>query len=176
MSNDFLQIELSDEAKALLNDLPNATARASRNIAKALDLLNEGTISEAQRNKMSGPGPTTLGVRTGLLRRSLRRTNATISDTFIDGAIGENVAYAAAHEFGFDGDVEVHPFVRRQRSRDALGKRKKVIATGIAFVKGFTRHMHLPERSFIRSTIADRLDIYKEDLSEAIVAGLGGTE
>lgn len=176
MSDFDLKIELTPEALALLAAYPEKTRIAAEKMAEALDHQNELTISLAQSEKLSASGPDTLGVRTGLLRRSLRRSDATVSADEITGAIGTNVKYAGVHEFGFDGDVSVQPFTRRQRSRDILGGKshKKVLSAGIAFVKGFTRHMRMPERSFIRSSISERLEQYGEGLSSAILEALGG--
>jgi phage gpG-like protein len=170
-----LKIELSGEALDLLRSLPSASARAGEAMAHALDLQNELTIGYAQKNKLSGPRPGVLGVRTNRLRGSLRRNDATVSGGMIEGSIGTNVEYAAVHEFGFDGDVQVKSFVRNQRSRDLVkGKKQKLVASGLAFVKAFTRHMHMPERSFIRSSISERLDEYSTALSQAILFELGG--
>jgi len=177
MSDYFLQVKLSPEALALLRSLPDAPNRAARAMARELDLQNELTIGYAQRNKLSGSSETTLGVRTGLLRRSLRRSDAVISGSIIGGAIGSNVAYAGVHEFGFDGDVQVKSFVRRNRRGDLFNvKKKKLSANGISFVKAFTRHMHMPERSFVRSSIQARLPIYGRALSKAVVNALGGAQ
>jgi hypothetical protein len=177
MSDYYLRLELKPEALALLRGLPDAPVRAEQAMARALDLQNELTIGYAQRNKLSGSGPTTLGVRTGLLRRSLHRTDAVVSGPLIAGAIGSNVAYAGVHEYGFDGDVQVKGFVRRNRRQDLFSvKKKKLSANGISFVKAFTRHMHLPERSFVRSSINERLPKYNSALSKAVVAALGGAQ
>jgi phage gpG-like protein len=170
-----LNLELSPEARELLATLPAAPVRAAQGMARELDLQNELTIGYAQREKLSGSGPTTLGVRTGLLRRSLRRTDSIVHGALIDGAIGSNVAYAGVHEFGFDGDVTVRSFTRRNRRRDLFSvKKKKLSAVGVSYVKSFTRHMHMPERSYIRSSINERLPRYNAALSKAIIEALTG--
>ncbi len=170
-----LNIEISEEGKQLIGSMANRGGAADRALAHALDLQNELTIGMAQRDKLSAAGPTTLGVRTGRLRQSITRTNAIITGHTIEGSIGSNVTYAAAHEYGFDGEVQVRAFVRRNPRRDLFGvKKRKLSAAGISYVKSFSRHMHLPERSFIRASIAERLQDYDEALSKAVVDALGG--
>jgi phage gpG-like protein len=171
--SDSISIRLTDQSKELIAQFPLRADMALTAMAKELDRQNELTIAYAQENKLSAPSATTLGVRTGLLRRSLRRNDAVVSADTITGAIGTNVKYAAVHEYGFDGDVEVSAFTRRVRSRDVRVKRK-LTAFGVAYVRAFTRHMRMPARPFISSSIAERLDAYCTGLSNAAVAALGG--
>lgn len=175
MSDYDLTITFSTNALRLLREMPSAAARASGGIARALDKQNELTISYAQRNKLSGPRPTILGVITNRLRSSLRRATAQVSGSTITSGIGSNVEYAAIHEFGFDGNVTVKSYVRKQPSRDLVtGKKQKLVASGLAFVKSFTRHMRMPERSFVRSSINERLPEYNSALSGGVIDALGG--
>ncbi len=136
---------------------------------------NELTIGYAQANKLSGPRPGVLGVVTNRLRSSLRRSEAEASGDQVTGAIGSNVAYAAVHEYGFDGEVTVRAFSRRNVRRDLFSvKKHKLSAAGVSYVKSFTRSMHVPERSFIRSSISERIGAYDTALSAAVLDALGG--
>jgi phage gpG-like protein len=155
--------------------LPHRAGEALQGIARELDHQNELTIGYAQKNKMSGAGPTTLGVRTNRLRSSLRRSDAIASEGTVTGSIGSNVRYAAVHEYGFDGEVSVRSFVRRNRRGDLFGLKKKLSAAGISYVKSFTRHMHMPARSFIGSSLLERRDLIERALSRAVVKALEGT-
>ena len=166
-----LNITLTPASLELIRRWPTLAPVAMQKMAKALDLENELTIGYAQVNKLSGPRPGVLGVVTNRLRSSLRRSAATVDGTQLTGAIGTNVKYAGVHEFGFDGDVQVRPYVRR-RIIARVGKRNKVTRGN---VRGFTRHMRMPERSFIRCSISERLPNYNASLSKAIVSALGGT-
>jgi phage gpG-like protein len=175
MNEGNLQVQLSDEARAILQRFETMPAQIGVALAHELDHQNELTIGYAQKNKLSASSSTTLGVRTGLLRRSLRRNDAVVNGNLITGAIGSNVEYAGVHEYGFDGDVQVKSFVRKNRRGDLFSvKKKKISANGISFVKSFTRHMHMPERSFIRSSLQERLPLIGRALSRAIVGALGG--
>lgn len=114
--------------------------------------------------KLSGE---VLNVRTGRLRRSItKRIEA--SGGSVSGIVGTNVSYAAAHEFGFDGTVNVREHLRQvrehgrfslQRVKDKdLGvwrKRRGKLTGGVATVHAHTRHVNLPERSFLRSALKE---------------------
>ena len=62
--------------------------------------------------------------------------------------VGTNVIYAAIHQFGFEGDVEVKSHIRKVKSRDIRKGRKK-IASGITVVRSHSRHMNIPARPFL---------------------------
>jgi phage gpG-like protein len=79
--------------------------------------------------------------------------------------IGTNVAYAAVHQLGFDGNQNVRPYqyTRSNPFGDLQGKFKitnklghgqtvtRNTVSGVSFVKvkGFTRHIHIPARPFM---------------------------
>lgn len=66
--------------------------------------------------------------------------------------VGTNVAYAAAHHFGFKGRVTATVAAHRRKvaSRDQKRGRKKT-ASGVSFVRAHTRTMNinLPARPFL---------------------------
>lgn len=62
--------------------------------------------------------------------------------------IGTNVKYAAIHQYGFAGSVNVKSHSRKVKSRDVKEK-KKIIAKGIGFVSSHTRRMNMPARPFL---------------------------
>lgn len=73
------------------------------------------------------------------------------------------VKYARIHEFGFTGAVNVPAHQRTM----VFGK------TVPAFmVKPYTRRVDLPERSFLRSSLADLTGDIEHDLKAAVVEGL----
>lgn len=175
MSSPVVTIELTPQAKALLARAQGAPERVLQALRTELDRQNELTIGYAQKNKLSGPRPEKLGVVTSRLRNSLRRNDATISGTTITGAIGSNVKYAAVHEYGFDGDVQVKSFVRHLARRDVFSiKRRKLSAAGISVVRPFTRHMHMPARSFLHSSLNERRVKIGQGLSHAVVRAMEG--
>jgi phage gpG-like protein len=169
---------------------PKALTRA---VIKALNLENEITVGHIQRTRASGKGPFPvsegkLGVDTHRYRGSLRRSLAVASGGSIVSAIGTNIAYAGAHEFGFSGPVKVPAHTRRRFGQFTTGgvavfdprtgrikkSRKRVIElqTGSHQVKAHTRQLKIPARAPIQRGIADRLPAYSTALSNAIVAAL----
>jgi phage gpG-like protein len=76
---------------------------------------------------------------------------------------GSTVPYAAAHQFGFDGEVTVKGFMRRVLTgKDTWGRlvnpalrksTRQVIARGVRFdkIEKHTRHMRMPARPYLPS-------------------------
>lgn len=95
-------------------------------------------VTRVKADKLSGQ---VLKVLTGRLRRSItfRLNNGPNTAT---ATVGTNVEYARAHEYGFSGPVTVRAYLRKTVHGDAQ-------------VRSHTRTMNLPERSFLRSTLAD---------------------
>ncbi len=99
-------------------------------------------------------------INTGLLLNSIMYS--------VEGntvTIGTGVRYASIHQFGFDGTQSVKPYsyIRRQKSRDTVGKfsitnkagrsqtvkRKTSSGIGTVNVRGFSRHIRIPARPFL---------------------------
>lgn len=115
-----------------------------------------------------------LHTRTGRLKRSI--TFRVQGDgTTSTGIVGTNVEYAAAHEFGFKGDVHqnVREYMRRNgnMSKGIVDwRRKHKMPVPMVTVHAFSRtlHMNLPERSFLRSALHDLEPGIVADLKAAI--------
>lgn len=180
----LVQIQITDNAAEVLRQVKAFPAEMAVAIALALDLENELTVGHAQAKKMSRRGPTTLGVVTNRLRSSLRPAKATVRGGEIESAIGSNVAYAGAHEYGFDGNVAVRGFRRKNARGDQLGttasefnpktgkiRKAKVVqtASGVSFVRPFSRHMRMPARSYIRTSLDERSGDYTSAVSAAVL-------
>ena len=113
----MIDVQITDNAAFILGKLKSFPQAMATSVAQALDQENELTIGQIQLRKLSHSGPTTLGVRSARLWKSIVRTRAYVSGGAIVSAIGSNVVYAGVHEFGFDGDVTVRAYVRRARAR-----------------------------------------------------------
>jgi phage gpG-like protein len=164
---DTFSIELTSEAKAVIERLGSTSSRLGERVSRAVDLQNELTIGHAQANKLSTRGPTTLGVRTNRLRSSLRRTPAVQADDgVIVSSIGTNVVYAAVHEYGIDQEVAVRAHTRKVYQAFGQPLKRPVEAK----VSAFRRRMKMPERAFIRSSLAERASAYTDALSAAVVS------
>lgn len=121
-------------------------------------------LVKVKQDKLSGQ---VLNAPTGNLRRKINRR---IEDNGpdISGIVGTNVEYAAIHEFGFKGQMSVKQhlrqlrtaskFVLRKVGRSNIGiyeKKPGKLTGGIATVKAHTRNINLPERSFLRTALAE---------------------
>lgn len=170
----MIDIRITDNAPAILAKVKNLADRGmGAALAAELDHQNELTASHIVERRMSGPsGGEILGVVTGRARRSIRRTNATISGNTITSSIGSNVNYVGIHEFGYTGPQTVQAHTRRVASRSVRGQvdgKTRKVAQGIAFVRSFTRQVDVPEKAMIRRGIADRREVYGAGLSRAVV-------
>ena len=215
--SDQVTIQLTEEAKALLQRVQAAPETALKAMATAMDEQNQYTVGHIQSAFLSGPGGkdiATLAVRTGLLRRSLRAVPAKISGSAIVSGIGSNVVYAAAHEFGVDKEVTVRAHNRRNPMGDKFevagstisritalragllskkaagqhavdsgkhtfvgrgGKSATMVKSGgTVKVRAHSAHMRLAARRFVYRGIADRIGVYGNALSAAVVSTLGG--
>ncbi len=180
----MISIQLTSNAEQIVRQLGQFPAASLRGIARAMDLENELTVGHIQAAKLSQRGPLTLGVVTNRLRSSIRPSAAVVEVNAVSSSIGSNVAYAAAHEFGFDGQVQVRSFTRKnprgnlfsaaatvslKDGRISRAKAKvKQTAAGISIVRAHQRHMKLPERAFIRTGIEERAKAYGVSISAAI--------
>jgi hypothetical protein len=115
-------VEVSDQAKAIVRNLKDPSVIIPA-VCAVLDQQNELTTGYIQEHMLSGPGKkdlTTLAVQTGLLRRSAHPVKAKNYGGVILSGIGSNVVYAGAHEFGFNGTVNVKAHTRRNSMADTF--------------------------------------------------------
>lgn len=194
----FVEVKLSAAAQRLLSG--GAPAAVIARVRKAIDHQNEITIGATVEKRMSFPrtGPATregLRVQTGRLRRSLTRSAAQVSGDSIVSAIGSNVSYFGAHEFGFDGNVTVRSHTRRRpdqielndgsviSQREALAgghlnakggakKGRRFVSGGQMQVRSHSRHMKLPARMMVRKTVNERIEQYRAAIEAAVAGGL----
>lgn len=119
---------------------------------------------KVMQDKLSGQA---LKVRTGTLRRSIDQRLVTDSDS-VSGIVSTNVKYGKAHEYGSNKTVTVREHLRLVKK--AWGKELKhpVWAT----VKAHSMKQNLPERSFLRSALADMKPEIIADLNKAAAEGI----
>jgi hypothetical protein len=137
-----------------------------KSIAPVIDTENELTVAQIQEAHMSFSGPTSLGVRTGRLRRSVRPARARIVSGGVWSAIGSNVKYMGPHEFGIDADVSVKPHMRKHVVKKVLFGRRRKVRLGDISVRGYTMHMKQKERAPIRRGIEEREEYYRASVRE----------
>jgi phage gpG-like protein len=97
-----------------------------------------------------------LRVRTGRLRRSIT-TQITEQPGRVEGVIGTIVKYARPHEFGFNGTVNVREHLR-----------KAVNAAKPSVVRAHSRHVVIPEKSFLRSSLRELSPEIQTELRHAL--------
>ncbi len=111
-----------------------------------------------------------LKVRTGRLRRSIN-VRFEETDGFVSGFVGTNVPYAKPHEYGFRGEVQVKEHIRmaKQVFGNMLPAPIRIV------VKQHPRMMNLPEKSFMRSALAELQPEISGEINDAIRRGLNGS-
>ena len=189
------RIELTEKAKEVLQDLKTAPEWILPAIAKGMDKANAFMVSHIQSAHLTGTGPFPvsehrLGIRTNRLRGGVWAAPATVSGgNEVQSSIGDNVAYAAIHEFG----GVVHHEARQGKVRllvNAKGElerqfgfdhlavfartEKKVRKKDARYKEvAYSAEAHdtvMPERAPFRTGIAEKLQEYGEDVSAVIVA------
>jgi phage gpG-like protein len=164
-----------------------------QNIAAKLKDAVEGqatVLLRLAKEKVSGD---VLRNRTGTLRRKLNM-EIEASAARIVGKVGIKLSYAAAHEFGVKGAVSVRAHVRRnwrqmlqdQKLRIRKGKGiyrkqddymeiydgKAQRGQGTISVRAHKRLMNLPERSYLRTALAERKQAIQDAIRGAIEGGI----
>ena len=106
-----------------------------------------------------------LKTRTGTLRRSINyRVDKTPSEIIGRVGIGADAAkYGIMHEFGFRGTENIRSHLRTIKK--AWGKS---ISPKQISVRSHTRTVNYPERSFMRTALAEMRPIIQNDISKAV--------
>lgn len=115
---------------------------------------------DVQNSKLSGQ---VLNVRTGRLRRSIAQAVSSTEKGVI-GVVSTAVEYAPIHEFGFSGTQTVQQHLRL--IKQAFGRQLKAPVS--VTVKQHSRAVNLPERSFLRSALADMRPEVMAELEAAL--------
>lgn len=133
--------------REVVADLRRFDAAARGEIQKGIGRITLKLLTRVKAQKLSGQA---LNVRTGRLRRSItQRIDASASE--ISGIVGTNVEYGAIHEYGFKGAVSVKQHLRLVKQAFGRPLKSPVWAT----VGAHSKNVSLPERSFLRSALAD---------------------
>ena len=188
-----LQIKLEPAAEQVANRVLRFPERMMRALMPVIDNQNDLTVGHIQSTKLRSPGPTTLGVRSARLWKSINRRAARLEGLMLLSSIGSNVAYLGVHEFGFSGTVTVRSHERRFANviggptqfkgarlsvsqRDAAKlertKKKKIdlnLRQGVSRVHQHLRRMEFPERAPIRRGIEERVPDYRAAMSAGIL-------
>lgn len=141
----MFEAKLTGEA-SVINALASIAAKTSPELEKTVTRLAIRVLRSV-KTKLSGD---VLSVKTGRLRRSINY-KVESSTAGVGATVGTNVEYAAGHEFGFKGVVNVKAHTRA--ISEAFGK--KLTTPVNAFVRGHSARRNMPERSFLRSALTE---------------------
>lgn len=122
--------------------VPALTKSVLGSVTRATIML----LRYVKEHKLSGQ---VLKNRTGTLRRKVNYRVIQTATT-ITGQVGVKLAYARIHEKGFDGPENVKEHLRTIKM--AFGR---PIAPVSFSVRAHTRHMHMPRRSFLASSLRE---------------------
>jgi phage gpG-like protein len=157
-----IKVELSPSAIALLQRFDKMPSEFPHAVARGMTKALEVVTGRIQEKRLSGKGPFPveehrLGQVTQQLVRSTRAAPATVvsegTHSEVVGAIGASVIYAAVHEFGFQGEVNVKASAGR---------------------KAYKRNMNMPERAPFRTGINENLDYISDEIGKELAATLEG--
>lgn len=187
-------VTITGNSTAPQQALQSLPARLDAALAKGLARGLLYTVGVAQRQFLSGPRPQKLDVRTTRLRNSIA-SQVQISGTgAIIGRIGSNVTYAAFHEFGFRGIVNVRAHARvlstlnaagnpiDQRKRDSQGfiketharanarKGSKAATVVTGQVRAHQRHLNYAGRPYLRPALELAIPTINDELKKEIAA------
>lgn len=151
-----IELDMSDESKALLKKMPELTVPALFKGMKRAMLLVEST---AKTPYLTGKA---LNVQTGHLRRSVA-TKVEIRGNKVTGRIGTNLSYGRFWELGYDGPMKVKAHART--IRQAFGR---PIAPKKVHVKAHTRQVSVSPRPFLRPAVEDNVDKIRKILARHI--------
>jgi phage gpG-like protein len=149
---------------AKFTGLPTA---ARNTIVQTTKRLGLDLQRHVQADKLSGHA---LGVRTNTLRSSINLKVEQDGDR-ATAAVGTNVRYAGAHEYGIHEIVSVREHLRAIKEALFVGNGKAPHWGNAVLVRAHSMRMMLPERSFLRSALHDMARIsaeYQRDLAAAL--------
>lgn len=163
----MLSIELVGEKK-LIDRFNNAGPKAKAELVKAVTGLTLKLESKIKNEKLSGQ---VLNVITGNLRASVHSimpVEQTGGSVVGHVAQSGDVKYGAIHEFG--GKTQAH---------DIYPTKAKALAFMVGGKQVFAKVVHhpgsqMPERSYMRSALADMRQEALEGMTDAIKRGING--
>ena len=167
----------------------------ARLLPKAANGLSRGlqqAVSIAQTKYLSGPRPQRLDKVTGRLLNSITH-RVVATETGVLGMIGTNIPYAAYHELGFKGTVNVKAHTRtvaelheglavdsrrpiRDRAGNLVGYKETRTQSAARFgtistsqqVRAHTRTVNYAGRPFLRPALIETLPLIVRQIREAV--------
>ena len=147
----------------VLEWLSGASDAVASGIAQAITQLGIELQRHIQDDELSGQ---MIAVRSGSLKSSIDLQIDQDSER-ISVTVYSDSKYAAAHEYGFAGTVDVKASLRR--IREAFGRQ---ISEKTINVRAYRRGIELPERSFMRSALEDMDPAIRDEVEAALLEAL----
>lgn len=144
--------------KAVMARLERIPGEAEKQIGQTVGRWALKLQRHVVRDKLTGQ---VLNVRTGTLRRSIDQVVLRTPGT-VCAVVSTNLEYARRHEYGFKGTETVKAHLRT--IKQAWGR---PITPREVMVRQHVRTLNLPERSFLRSALADMAPEILADLDAA---------
>jgi phage gpG-like protein len=159
-----MQVTFEVDDRKLEARLANMPAALQKALVAKLTVLTTKLENHIKADKLSGQ---VLNVRTGALRRSIFAPPIQVSPNQVVGTVesSSDVKYARIHEFGGTIDVpEITP-VKAQALHFVMNGKD-------VFAKRVRAHtVHMPERSFMRSALADMRSEIEQGIRQAVEEG-----
>lgn len=154
--------------RELIAKFASMPARLANELLKSVTNLALALERHVKNDKLQGQ---VLNHIIGHLQQSIHNDVKSTS-TSVTGRVysAQPLPYAAIHEYGFTGAENVKPHERIMN--EAFGRPLKEAIT--VQVRGFTRNMNMPERSYMRSSLADFHDQIVGGLTDAVLRAAGG--
>lgn len=181
-----VEITLTQAGAAAIARLSAFPARMLPAVARGLDRGLELALGQATAKRFTGKGPFAvsekrLGVVSGRLRASLRRSAARVEGDSVRAAVGTNVRYFGIHEFGFNGTVNVKAH-KRVRFVGANGKavaarrvKKGMEVTGYeGTVQAHSRRVNVIAREPMRAGLTEQAGLIGRAISGVLVSEWSG--
>jgi len=130
-------------------------------LENAIRKLTLQLLANVKADKLSGQ---VLNVKTGRLRRSITQRVDGAGTASVTGSVGTNVGYGKVHEFGGPQTIKTHMRMMTQAwGRPVKNPRQISVREHIA---------KFPERSFLRSALADLEPKIKATLQGAVTEAI----
>jgi len=147
-------------AETVVSQLQVLPGKMHGRVKDRIARLTMTLLTKVKEDKLSGQ---VLHNVTGNLRASINQRVEDMGQSIV-GSVGTNLVYARPQEMGFDGQVNIREHLRTVTM--AWGRELK--APVICIVQAHSAHMHLPERSFLRSALDEMRPQVRAELLEAI--------
>lgn len=156
----MIALSLRDRASAALAAMPDRISAALSDKASALAAELEAKVQQ----KLAGG---VLNPRTSALARSLVTTiEDAATDVSVSIATSGDVKYAAIHEFG--GTIPPHQILPDKANALAFAIDGKQVFAARVNLPAVT----MPQRSYLRSSLAEMADEIREELTEGVVRAM----